>query len=493
MKSINWAAALSVTVGVTSLAGCGQTPTAPTSKAPAAATAAQANYSGGLSAQEGVAAPTSGGTTTAPAAGGGASAPMVPAPASGGTGAAPAAGGEAPAAPAAGGAPGAVVPPPPTGVLGDARVGGIGGGITKDLDRGLGIFDFGANALVAFQSDRLTGGGNTAVDDHGKGDDKHGFRDFNYDIFVYDALAQTVLALPAVNTECDETNPRLSANGAFLVYQTDANGTEDIRVFDLRTQLIDTLRTLNTEIYDEAQPDISDDGNLIVYVSNEPGGGLVCDTCGDDGKGRHHEHFRNSGDSLRLYNTHNGANFIVPVANHGLTDISWPSISGNGAVIAYGAAAKRRDLDERNKDCKWGRAKAWDKDENRQVLMYSVPDAAQLTPPFINDVNADNGNPDLNELGDRVVFVSNRRGSDDIYMTDMRSGFTDNMVLANSKADEQEPRFLGPVGDRVVFQTDRAYDFRIMVYDFPTGLLDTLPVANEVGSDTQLRDEHPNL
>jgi Tol biopolymer transport system component len=89
--------------------------------------------------------------------------------------------------------------------------------------------------------------------------------------------------------------------------------------------------------------------------------------------------------------------------------------------------------------------------------------------------------------------VSDRRGSLDIYMTDLRSGFTDNMVLANSTADEQEPRFLGPIGDRVVFQTDRAHDFRIMVYDFPTGLLDTLPVANEVGSDSQLRNDVPDL
>ncbi|MDB5097116.1 MAG: hypothetical protein JWM80_1537 [Cyanobacteria bacterium RYN_339] len=469
MKSINWVAALSLSVGVTALAGCGQTPTAPTSKAPAAtapAAATAADFAGGLAAQEGVAAPT-GGTTTAPAAP--AAAPMVPvpaAPASGGTATAPDTT-TAPAAPAAGTPPAA---PVSDGVLGDARLGGIGGGIAKGLDRGLGMFDFGANALVAFQSDRKSGGG--------KG----------FDIFVYDALAQTVLALPAVNTYADETNPRLSANGAWLIYQTDEAGSEDIRVFDLRTQLIDTLRTLNTEEFDEAQPDISDDGNLIVYVSNEGGGGLS-----GHGGGKHHDHFRNSGDSLRLYNTHNGANFIVPVANRGLTDISWPSISGNGAVIAYGAAAKRRDLDERNKGMKWGHMKAWDKDENRLILMYSVLDAAQLTPPFVNDADADQGNPDLNALGDRIVFVSNRRGSDDIYMTDLRSGFTDNMVLANSKADEQEPRFLGPIGDRVVFQTDRAYDFRIMVYDFPTGLLDTLPVANEVGSSTQLRDEHPAL
>jgi hypothetical protein len=432
---------------------------------------------------------------------------MVPVTAPGTPAAAP---GGAPVVVDPGAAP-VVAPNVSTGVLGDARIGGIGGGIPKGLDRGLGGFDFGANALVAFQSNRLTGGGNDVGGDCCNGgkdgkDDKYAYKHRNYDIFVYDALAQTVLALPAVNSFADETNPRLSANGCWLVYETDENGSEDIRAFDLRTQLIDTMSDLNTETWDEEQPDISDDGNLIVYVSNEPGGGLDerRDFHGDGKKGdgkfdrdrvdglddkgimRHHDHFRNSGDSLRLYNTHNGANFIVPIANRGLTDVSWPTISGNGAVIAYSGAVERRDLDDRNKDARWGHQKSFKHETNREILIYSVVDAAQLTPPFVNDFEADQDNPDLNQLGDRITYSSNRRGDYDIYMTDLRSGFTDNLALANSSGCEQFARFLGPLGDRMIFDTDRAGDFRIMVYDFPTGMIDTLPVANEVGSDTQL-------
>jgi Tol biopolymer transport system component len=463
MKMNNyWAAALSMTVGVGLVAGCGQSPTAPIQKAPAATTAnapaaADANFTGGGLAAQVVdtgtgtagAVPAAGmpnATPNAPAAGGAPAAMPGTPTAGGGAGGAPMPGAPAPGAavPAVPGVPGvgAVNAPVPavagTGVLGDTRLGGVVGAIPKALDRGLGFFAFGAGDLIAFQSNRAEGGGG-------------GGKYYNYDIFVYDALAQTVLALPGVNTQANETNPRLSSDGSFLVYQTDESGYDQIRVFDLHNQLIDTLNTLNFAGSNQREPDISDDGNLIVYVSDQSG----------------------YGDQLRIYNTHNGANFIVPVANRGLHNITWPTISGNGAVIAYGACPKAG--------------------ENREIFVYSVVDAAQLTPPFLNVGDSDNYNPDLNLLGDRIVFVSNRRGKEDIYMTDLKSGFTDNLVLANAYGRQQEPRFLGPDGARIVFQSDRTGYFRLYAYDLVTALLDTLPVSNEIGKDTQLRDTHPSI
>jgi Tol biopolymer transport system component len=351
--------------------------------------------------------------------------------------------------------------------------------IGKGLDRGLGVFAFGAGALVAFESDRAEGGGNdncTDCDHHKR----------NTDIFVYDALAQTVLALPGVDTTACETNPRLSANGQFLVYQTDANGTQDIEVLDLSTMLIDTLHTLNTTDFDEMEPDVSDDGNLIIYVSNE--------ARLDDGS---------PCDQLRIYNTHNGADFIVPVADRGLNHITWPTISGNGDVIAYGAIADTPHVHQdpvKCDNCDPNTLPSGAKDRsdaqrsNYEVFLYSIRAAAQLTPPFINAPDSDTYNPDLNELGDKVVYVSNRRGSEDIYLTDLRSGFTDNMVLANSDCHEQEPRFLGLTDSRIVFQSDRTGNFRIYAYDLPTALLDLLPLANECcDGDSMLRDFHPHL
>lgn len=298
----------------------------------------------------------------------------------------------------------------------------------------------GANGLVVFQSDRATGGG------------------AGFDIFVYDAVAATVLALPGVNSFADETNPRLSSNGNWLIYQSNESGDNDVLLFSLRSQLINTLAILNTDANEE-QPDVSDDGTTIVYVSDQTGQ-----------------------EELRIYDLVNGDNYRVPVANRGLSDINWPTISGNGEVIAYGASPGFHVLG--------GTPAPFLQDSD--IFVYSLRDAAQLTPPFIN-TSAGEYNPDLSLSGEQILFVSNRRGSEDIYAVDLLSGFTDNLVLANSDFTEQEPRWLGGGNEAVVFHSDRSGEFRIFAYDLGTALLNTLPVAHEIGSNTLLRDVNPSL
>lgn len=345
-----------------------------------------------------------------------------------------------------------------------APIGAIGGGIPV-AGTAVTFGETGANGLVAFQSNRGTGGG------------------ASYDVFVFDAVADTVLALPGVNTPANEKNPRLSSNGEWLVYQSDESGDQDILLFSLRSQLINTMNILNTPS-DEMQPDISDDGSTVVYVSNQ---GL--------------------NDELRVYDMINGENYRVPVANRGLVDINWPTISGDGTVVAYAAAApvfSDRHLmsteETAKEDATEEAAVASSKKKKphhrpgptSDVFVYSLLDGAQLTPPFIN-TGFGEYNPDLDATGSRILFVSDRRGAEDVYLVDMRSGFTDNLVLANSSAIEQQPRWLAGLGNAIIFQSDRTGDFRLFQYDLATALLDTLPVANEMFSDTQLRDEFPAI
>ncbi|MEB3327892.1 MAG: hypothetical protein VKQ33_01525 [Candidatus Sericytochromatia bacterium] len=423
MRMRNWmAASLSLSVGLGVLAGCasspaptapGQAPVAERVQGPAPAPATGGTVNAPIRAQEGM---TNAPPASAVSSGGGSST---------GSGTTTA----APAAPAVGTT--TEVPPavisPGAAVIADTVVGGIGGGVVGMGYTG-GFDGEGENGLITFQSDRATGGG------------------AGMDIFVFDAVAATVLALPGVNTLADETNPRLSSNGRWLVYQSNESGDNDILLFSLESQLINTLPTLNTNA-DEEQPDVSNDGDVIVYVSNRAGS-----------------------DELRVFDLVDGNNFRVPIANRGLYDVNWPTISGNGEVIAYGASDG----------------------QSADVFVYSLRDAAQLTPPFLNTPDGEY-NPDLNEHGDLIAFVSNRRGSEDIYAVDMRSGFTDNLVLANSPYIEQEPRWLAGTDDALVFHTDRTGEFRIMAYNLDTAVLNTLPVANEIGSNTQLRDSTPRL
>lgn len=419
MRMRNWVtASLSMSLGLGLLAGCGSAP-APTSSAPETVSPPMANQAPAqapantapvvapIRAQEGTV--SNGATATSS----GSATPATPVDATAVDAATPVI--------SDAGTPGAAV------LISDDIIGGIGGGIVA----GVGTGDFGRegeNGLITFQSDRATGGGG------------------GFDIFVFDAAAATVLALPGVNTAADESNPRLSSNGDWLVYQSNEAGNDDIFLFSLRSQLINTLQTLNTDA-NESQPDVSNDGDVLVYVSDRQGL-----------------------DELRVFDMRDGNNFRVPVANRGLTQVNWPTISGNGNIIAYGATDGQRS----------------------DVYVYSLEMAAQLTPPFLNSESGEY-NPDLNEQGDLITFVSDRRGTEDIYVVDMRSGFIDNMVLANSPAIEQEPRWLAGGDNSIVFHTDRTGEFRIMAYNLDNAVLNTLPVANELGSNTQLRDAAPNL
>jgi hypothetical protein len=81
-------------------------------------------------------------------------------------------------------------------------------------------------------------------------------------------------------------------------------------------------------------------------------------------------------------------------------------------------------------------------------------------------------------------------------LTDLKSGFTDNLVLANtSNAVQADPRFLGRSDDRIVFQSNRTGNYRLYAFNRTTGLLDTLPVANtsEPNTDNLLRNVLPKI
>jgi hypothetical protein len=197
---------------------------------------------------------------------------------------------------------------------------------------------------VAFQSCRFGGGGES-------------------DIFIYDFVQDTVLALPAVNTPAAEVNAEISANGRYVVYQTNINGNWDIRLFDMATLLINTLPGLNTPS-DETQPDISDNCN-IVFVQNN------CFTHGFE--------------MLRLYEGLTGDTYIVPVRQ--VVDVTWPTISADGSTIAFGAFPLGFGTQD--------------------IYVYRIGEGV-MTPPFVNSA-FDDYNPELSADGRSRASSTPRR------------------------------------------------------------------------------------
>ncbi|MNS47806.1 hypothetical protein D3C72_803500 [compost metagenome] len=112
----------------------------------------------------------------------------------------------------------------------------------------------------------------------------------------------------------------------------------------------------------------------------------------------------------------------------------------------------------------------------------------------------DEYNPDLCLDGSRLLFVSNRLGTEDIFEVNLDTGWTDNLSFLNTnELDEQHPMYLGGSVDRVVFQITNKdsrygnyYDFiQLRAYNRATATLDTLPIANHILADSALRAPQP--
>lgn len=288
-----------------------------------------------------------------------------------------------------------------------------------------GFGALGQGGLVAFSSNRDTGGG------------------YGADVFVYDHAAGTVLALPGVNTGDDEINPRVSANGRWLIYATDVNGDWDIYLYDLKTGLVDMLPTLNTE-YDEVAPTVDDDGTTVAYVLE-----------------------RGGYQTLGLHDLTTGRSYVPTVVAQLGDDVRTPWLSGDGNYVAFAA-----DVDYTG----------WD------IFIYDIEAATLISPPFVNSPD-DEMDPALNADGSMLVFATDRMGSDDIMLAEMTTGVLDRLMLANSPYDERSPRFLGGDEQAIVFNTDRSGDRQLMLFHPGAGVIDTLPILHEIGSDDEMVDQ----
>jgi Tol biopolymer transport system component len=350
---------------------------------------------------------------------------------------------------------GSAIGAPQTEVGGAAPAGGNIG-----LSGGMG---WGGNDFIVFASDRQPG-------------------EYNNDIYVFDPVIDTVLAIVGVNTYANEFNPRISDNGKWLVFQrTQDNGygydQQDILMYNMGLKLVNTLPMLNTEEFDEYMPDVTDDGTKIVYVTEV-------------------EPYK---PELRLYDVVTGDNWAIPGANRNFRDISWPTISANGKRIAYGASIYPGDgvatdytYQETGGPAVTGNPLYFGESN---IYVYDVLTGTQLTPPFINTA-FDEYNPDLCLDGSRVLFVSNRLGTEDIFEVNLDTGWTDNLSFLNTdELDEQHPRYLGGSVDRLVFQIKpygvSTYPVALRAYNRASATLDTLPVANQIFANSALRAPQP--
>lgn len=99
-------------------------------------------------------------------------------------------------------------------------------------------------------------------------------RNGNPDVFVYDALGDTLLDLPDLRSADRDLEPSLTPDDHFLCFasdRSDPGGTGfNLLLYDLRARTFIPLANLNGS-GDERHPSLSDDGDVIVFQSDRPG------------------------------------------------------------------------------------------------------------------------------------------------------------------------------------------------------------------------------
>jgi len=113
-----------------------------------------------------------------------------------------------------------------------------------------------------------------------------------------------------LNSQGSDSHPRFSAEGNFLIFDSDRDRQQGIFLYDVTQGVLIPLSGVNQPNSFQSQPDLSADGRYIVYVSEE--------------EGKTDIFFY---DRISLEKKNLTKNQVGEVRN--------PTISGNGRFIAY--------------------------------------------------------------------------------------------------------------------------------------------------------------
>lgn len=281
------------------------------------------------------------------------------------------------------------------------------------------------NRLIAFESTRTTG---------------------SIDVYVFDVITTAFNPLPNANTTFLEVNPEVSADGRFLVYQTDRADGSDIILYDILTGSIDTLPSLNTDAF-EGEASVSADGRFIAFTTDR-GGNL----------------------DIYLYDRISG--FLNPLSRANTLFVEGhPDISASGRFLVFetfrgdGFHTWSGDRDDKH-----------DRRRNADIVFYDVITGLFDTLPTLN-TGFDESSPSVSADGVTIVFESDRYGSADVMLYDRAFEALDNLPVVNTVALEGDPD-ISFDGRFIAFTTTATGNGDIWLYDRVTNFVDPLPSLN---------------
>ena len=135
----------------------------------------------------------------------------------------------------------------------------------------------------------------------------------DYDIYLYDRSAGSLVALPGLNSAAMDADPSLTPDGRYIVFSSLRTGTSQICLYDRASSALVPLPNLASAV-DQYSPCITPDGQLIAFSTQTD-----------------HVDF----DDVVLYDRGSNSLVSLPGLNTDYESDDWPSLTADGRYIVF--------------------------------------------------------------------------------------------------------------------------------------------------------------
>lgn len=266
------------------------------------------------------------------------------------------------------------------------------------------------------------------------------------------SVASALIALLAMASGCGIVGKQSDSVGDtggehLLVFATDRAGGGDVALYDLDAGGYRTLPNLNSALL-ESEPCLSEDGALIAFSSNRTGGA--------------------GGEDVYIYGRGSKGVLDVPNLNTAANE-TWPRFAWDNVRLAF----VRDSLG-------WNR-----------IRLYDPRGDSLITLRGIGAVGAfHDGQPSPDLHADRIAFISDRSGRDQVYVWNRVGGLASPPGLTAGDGADAEP-WLSSNGRWLAFASNRsggAGGWDVYLYDLTNSAFVRLGRLNTAGDE-----RHPSV
>jgi Tol biopolymer transport system component len=280
---------------------------------------------------------------------------------------------------------------------------------------------------------------------------------------------------PLINTSADEAFGNFSDDGEWVVYQTNQNGNWDIYEYNIAEQYSNKI--IGTE-HEEENPDYSPNREKIIYTSTrddhrdvEYDQKLRDIFLYDINENKEWNLTTNGSNDWRPRYSHDG-NYIAFVSERNdLREVPFYQLHGNVFIMEADGRFQLALSDTASNNgspviqpgsTEEAGTVYFDSDRSGKYEIYKTDFKGQNTQQITFAPNSNDLGADISPNGDKIIFFSDRDGNFDIFW--MNADGSDQQKLTANSADDLNPVFF-PDGSKALFHSKRNGNYDLFLID----------------------------